>query len=171
MNNIDKEKIKQIANEVLAENYISQPPVPVVELAKNYGYEVKEIDLPPNIAGFVDPKNHTIFLNILDSDTRKAFTIAHEIGHIKMHSEDLEKNPDIGILYRRPLGEKNSEPKESAANYFAACLLVPLEMLEKVKEKYGNLINNNLELLSALFGVSPEVIGYRLQDLKNGSKA
>jgi Zn-dependent peptidase ImmA (M78 family) len=171
MGDIDWEKIKQAAEAVLEENFITEPPVPVVELAKNYGYEVLESDLPLDVAGFVDPKKHIIYINATDSDTRKAFTIAHELGHIKMHGKELEKNPDIGILYRKPLGQRDSDTKESAANYFAACLLVPEKMLNETFKRYGKLADNS-RILGNLFGVSQEVIGYRQHDLnlRNGSE-
>lgn len=165
-------KIK--AEEVLAENYITKPPVPVVELVKNYGYDIQEVKLPPDVAGFLDPKNHIIYINISDSDTRKAFTIAHELGHIKLHASSLEHNPDIGILYRRPLGRKDDNPEEQEANSFAACLLVPESMLQEIKNQYKDITQGeDIELLSSLFGVSPEVMGYRLHDTdleqKNGA--
>ena len=138
----------------------------VIELAKNYGYEVKEIKLPSNIAGFVHINDHIIFVNNSDSETRKAFTIAHELGHIKLHAADLQRNPSLGILYRRPLGRRDDSEKEQEANCFAASLLVPPVMYEEISRQYkGVLTNENkAELLSRIFGVSPEVMRYRLHD-------
>jgi len=157
------DKAENIASEVLRENFISKPPVPVYELARNYGYEVMEAELPSNVAGLVDIKKNIIFINKADTDTRKAFTVAHELGHIKLHSSELKKNPDLGILYRRPLGEKDSDEKEQEANFFAASLLVPESMYEDVLKQYKDVLpENKIELLSALFGVSQEVLGYRL---------
>lgn len=162
----DFPKAKKTAEEVLKENFITKPPIPVEELVKNYGYQIIEIKLAPNIAGFVDTKGHIIYINNSDSETRKAFTIAHELGHIKLHSEELEKNPDMGILYRRPLGKKDDDQKEQEANYFAASLLVPESMCKEILEKYKDVITeeNKIEFLSTLFGVSQEVVGYRLHD-------
>lgn len=161
----DFEKAQAIAEEILRENYISKPPVPVIELVRNYGHEVFEADLEPDIAGLVYLEGHIIFINKDDSDTRKAFTIAHELGHIKLHSKELEKNPDLGIMYRRPLGRKSEDDKEQEANYFAASLLVPQSMYEQILRQYKNVLpDNKIELLSVLFGVSREVISYRLKD-------
>lgn len=155
-------RAQKLAEEVLKENYITKPPVPIVELAKNYGFEVVEAELSPNIAGFVDMKRHIIFVNKSDPETRKAFTIAHELGHIKLHSSDLEKNPDLGILYRRPLGRKDEDGKEQEANFFAASLLVPESMYKEIRKQYKDILpENEIDLLSTLFGVSQEVIGYR----------
>ncbi len=161
-------RAQQLAEEVLKENYITVPPVPVGELAKNYGYDVIEGEMPSNIAGLVDINKHVIYINQADSATRKAFTIAHELGHIKLHSELLKKNPDITILYRRPLGKKDDKVEEQEANCFAASLLVPEEMLKNVLNEYPNLnltAENNRSILASLFGVSNEVMGYRLHDI------
>lgn len=156
------DKAQKLAEEVLKENYITKPPIPVVELAKNYGFEVIEAELVPNIAGFVNIKDHIIYVNKSDSDARKAFTIAHELGHIKLHASDLEKNPDLGILYRQPLGRKDDDEKEQEANFFAASLLVPESMYKEIMKQYKDVLSENkTELLSTLFGVSQEVIGYR----------
>lgn len=159
-------RAKTTAEEILKENYITKPPIPVIELAKNYGFEVAEVELPPNIAGFVDAIKHIIFVNVSDSETRKAFTIAHELGHIKLHAEELKNNPDIGILYRRPLGGKDSDEKEQEANCFAASLLVPQSMYDDISIQYKNVFTeeNKIDFLSGLFGVSPEVIKYRIHD-------
>ncbi len=156
-------KAKNTALSVLAENYISEPPIKVVELVKNYGFDVMETDLPNDIAGFVDPQKKVIYLNISDTPSRKAFTVAHELGHIKLHLKDLNDNPDLGILYRKPLGKKDEDPKEQEANCFAANLLVPEQMLKATIKKYGDLAS--VENLAILFGVSQEVIRYRLHDL------
>jgi Zn-dependent peptidase ImmA (M78 family) len=159
----DFDKAKTTADEVLTENYITQPPVPINTIVKNYGFEVVEVELPPNVAGLVDISSHRIFINKGDSDTRKAFTVAHELGHIKLHSDELTKNPNIGILYRRPLGHKDDDAKEQEANFFAASLLVPQSMYDEVLKQYKNVLpENRIELLSSLFGVSQEVMGYRL---------
>ncbi len=162
----DFEKAKQSAEEVLKENFVTRPPVHVIELVKNYGYKVLEIELSPDIAGFVNPSERVIYVNISDSDTRKAFTVAHELGHIRLHASELTKNPDIGILYRKPLGKKDDNEKEQEANCFAASLLVPESMYMEILEQYKDVLNedNKKELLSTLFGVSQEVIGYRLHD-------
>jgi Zn-dependent peptidase ImmA (M78 family) len=160
-------KAKSSAEEVLKENYITHPPVPVMELVKNYGYKVVEVELDNDIAGFVNPASHVIYINIQDSPTRKAFTVAHELGHIKLHAAELESNPELGILYRRPLGKKDTDEKEQEANCFAANLLVPQEMLEEITAKYKDVLpeDNGVSLLSAIFGVSRDVIGFRKHDL------
>ena len=162
----DYSRSKSAAEEVLRENFITKPPIPVTELVKNYGYGVAEMELPSDVAGFVNLEKKVIFVNVSDSENRKAFTIAHELGHIKLHAEELQKNPDIGILYRHPLGRKNSDEKEQEANCFAASLLVPRSMFDQISERYKDVLTkeNKIDFMSQIFGVSPEVIGYRMRD-------
>lgn len=138
------------------------PPVNIKELAKNYGLEVIEFDFGEeanNISGFIDIEKKKIYVNSNDSENRKTFTVAHELGHWLLHREKLDTNPDYAILYRQPLGKANKDPIEAEANFFAATLLVPKELLDKEE-------NKDPTYLAGRFKVSEEVIGYRLEDTK-----
>lgn len=157
-------KAKTNAQTVLDENFITQPPIHIVELAKNYGYDVLMANLPPDVAGMVYEKRKAILINNKDSTQRQAFTIAHELGHIKLHPDELAADPNLGVLYRIPLGHKDSDPKEQEANCFAANLLVPDKMLKALVEQYNKLAT--VERLARVFGVSTDVIRYRLKDLR-----
>jgi len=149
------------AQQVLQENFVVSPPVRVGEIAKNYGLDITEVELGEDfshVSGFIDPEERVIYVNRSDSDTRKAFTIAHELGHWLLHQDQLKTDPDrYAIVYRIPIGRLNIDPVEKEANVFAANLLVPREWLDKHTDK-------NPEEIARIFGVSPEVIGYRLQE-------
>lgn len=150
---------KKKAQEVLEANFVSEPPVRITDIAQNYGLQIKVVDLSgyPGVAGFIDPQSRTIFVNKDDPPTRQAFTIAHELGHWLMHKKELESEPDkYAILYRKPLGEPNDDVVEKQANTFAASVLVPKNLLEKYKDVKDH------TTIADIFGVSPEVIGYRL---------
>ena len=56
----------------------------------------------------------------------------------------------------------DKEPKEQEANCFAANLLVPKKMLEIIMKDY-DLSKNDIPALSKFFGVSDDVIKYRLK--------
>lgn len=157
----DHTKAQEVAEKVLSDNFIEEPPVDIREIAKNYGLEIVEVALPPkanDVAGYIDPETKTVYVNLNDSPARRNFTIAHELGHWILHQDKLEEQPEkYAVLYRIPLGIANKDPVESEANTFAANLLVPKEMLEN----YKTLSN---EELAKKFGVSSTVIGYRLKD-------
>lgn len=155
----------QAADKVLAENYLTEPPIDVYELAKNYGLEVVEVPFPPeqdNISGFVSADNGVgkLYVNANEGPNRRRFTVAHELGHWKLHQEELQNNPQRSILFRIAIGQMNQDPIEKEANVFAANLLVPLNMLKKYKDSKTN------SELAKLFNVSTDVIGYRLKLLE-----
>jgi len=154
------------ANEVLAENYLSEPPINVYELAKNYGLDVIEVHFPAsqdNISGFVTATDGTgkLYVNANEPPNRRRFTVAHELGHWRLHKEELQTNPERSILFRIAIGQLNKDPIEREANIFAANLLVPLDMLRKYKAG-----KTNAEL-AKLFNVSADVIGYRMKLLES----
>ncbi len=111
------------------------------------------------IQGLIDYDNKRIVLNASDGATRKRFTIAHEIGHITLHRAELESDPDLGVMRRQALGEANADPREREANYFAACLLMPANL---VRRYYNKLSQADL---ATLFLVSEEAMSHRLDSL------
>lgn len=150
---------KRRAQEVIDANFVSEPPVRITDIAQNYGLQIRIVDLSthPGVAGFIDPKSRTIFVSRDDAPTRQAFTVAHELGHWLMHGKELEAEPEkYAILYRKPLGEPNDDIVEKQANVFAASLLVPKGLLDRYKDVKDH------KVIADIFGVSSEVIGYRL---------
>lgn len=151
------------AEEVLEQNFQTTPPVDLRTVVSNYGgLTIKEADLGEmgkDVAGFIDMDTRTIYVNASDPPNRKTFTIAHELGHWLLHQHELESDPDkYAIYYRTPLGGYVDDV-ERAANTFAANLLVPRKMLEK----YLRLGLDKITL-AKIFGVSEEVIGYRISN-------
>jgi Zn-dependent peptidase ImmA (M78 family) len=160
--------VKDKARNVLKDNFLSEPPINVYLLAKNYGLKIKEGLFPngySNISGFITISNGIpiLYVNSDDSQNRKNFTVAHELGHWILHKDRVESDPNLAILFRIPLGTLNKDPLEKEANAFAAELLVPKEMLDKLKD------NKSAKDLAAIFEVSEEVIGYRLEHTRGGS--
>lgn len=158
------QKAKSEALKLLNEFEINDPIIPVEEIAQRRGVSLKYFK--PNddkglglekISGFFDPASKTIYVNSADPPTRQLFTIAHELGH----SELGHRPEEFDVLYHfaTPI-DKN--PTEQEVNSFAANLLVPKKMLQKVMTEY-RLTPNDFIALAGIFGVSPEVMKYRLQ--------
>src|SRR6266496_141061 len=153
------------ADTVLAENYQTTPPIDVYGIARNNGLEIIEKLFPidqANIAGFITMQDGTgkLYVNLRDVIYRRRFTIAHELGHWRLHREELRSNPQRSILFRIAIRQLNVDPTEKEANFFAANLLVPLGLLRQHRDGKTN------EKLAELFLVSTEVIGYRLSLLE-----
>lgn len=87
----------------------------------------------------LDPVEHPQMLG------RYNFTIAHEVGHWRLHREHLRRDPTQAMLFRAN-GEPafvcrdgDTVPEEWQANYFAGCLLMPRDLLRKAWRQWrGN---------------------------------
>ncbi|MDP4011407.1 MAG: ImmA/IrrE family metallo-endopeptidase [Candidatus Roizmanbacteria bacterium] len=156
----DYKKAQQKAEELLNKYELSEPPIRIEDIIKGEGLSVFEVDFKSNndlVSGFIDHDESTIYVNKYEKDDRQAFTLAHELGHWLLHKDDLKGDSDIAIMYRKTDITRNKDPREKEANCFAANLLVPKKMLDKYVHKYS------LPQLAQIFGVSEQVITYRLQ--------
>ena len=129
---------------------------------KLFNIKVHEADLDRNISGFIERLNGdewAIYLNQWESDLRKNFTIAHELGHFIKHRDILLSGSHIDqVLFR---DTENSEIEMEASEY-AANLLMP-------KDKFDEYIKQgitNINELSEKFGVSSAAVRYRAYKLK-----
>lgn len=84
----------------------------------------EELDL-----GFTMKKDNdtVIFTNTCSRLSREIFTLAHEIGHVMLHMENATSFIDDTIT----ISGRSTDEKEQEANYFAACLLMPADEVEK----------------------------------------
>lgn len=158
---MDKEQILSKVNEVLERHEIEKPVVDVFRIAKEEGVKLNFLKMPEelkDVAGFFDYENKAIFVNNDDHPKRQMFTVAHELGHYILSHDKNE----LGVLYRMQKFSGDRELAEQEANFFAAYLLVPKKMLLDEMRKY-NLNEKDDEILASLFGVSKEVMGYRLK--------
>lgn len=161
--NLRKADFKRAAQEalkILNDNCITDPPIPILELAENAGLTVYVAEFDDKeVAGLLEFKEKNIVVNTYDSFERQAFTIAHELGHWILHEKELAKDKNVNIVYRKPLGDEK-DWLEQEANWFAANLLVPMEMLQRFPSE-------DVNVLARAFRVSTAVIGYRKR-LLNG---
>ncbi|MEZ5337929.1 MAG: ImmA/IrrE family metallo-endopeptidase [bacterium] len=158
------ELARERAAALLDSQRITSPPVKVHEIAGFLGLNIKEARWPQphsnEIQGYLNWGTKEIVLNAEDSFTRKRFTIAHEIGHVKLHEHDLENDPDLGIMFRQNMREVNPDHREREANYFAACLLMPSNMVRRFYSVMG------IADLATMFIVSESAMSYRIESLK-----
>lgn len=151
------------AYETLKKHGVISPPTPIIEITESCGLKIREVDFgkySDRVAGFLNTKGNVIYVNKDDNEHRKAFTIAHELGHYLLHKKELAEDPNLSILFRIPLGAIDSNPLEQEANAFAARILVPKQILDEYRKKGIE----EVAVLANIFGVSQEVIGHRLKD-------
>jgi Zn-dependent peptidase ImmA (M78 family) len=152
----DYERARKEAYRLLIKNYISAPPIDLEELAESEGLHIAVASFKEkDISGLIDLEKQLILVNLFDSSPRQRFTIAHELGHWVLHQDEIFKNKDIVVLFRKNLSDEESDPLEQEANYFAANLLVPLMFLNEL-----TLAKSNKEL-AEIFDVSESVIAIR----------
>jgi Zn-dependent peptidase ImmA (M78 family) len=101
-----------------------------------------------------ETKNINIHLSNLTGELRNNFTIAHELGHLYLHSRDIDK---IEIIFNR----FGSGRLEWEANWFAAAFLMPAELFKDKYQEY----NSDTSDLSLYFNVSESAIKVRKKDL------
>lgn len=152
------------AKELLERHRITKPFVDVFYIANKEGLEIKFVSMPSsykNVAGFFDPETKTIVVNGDDPTNRQTFTVAHELGHYMLGHEPSE----YSVLLRLPVPSDKKQQIEKEADVFAANLLVPKEMLKKIMREY-DLKGEHIDILSRIFGVSREMMSYRLKWLR-----
>lgn len=140
-------------------------PVDPVEIARSLGVQVLRGNLPPDVAGVLmkraghDPR---IVVAAGDSDNRRRFTVAHELGHFVYRGAGTEAETDQYeyVDERSRLARAGTDPVEVFANRFAAELLMPEDVIRPVAKQMSAAV------LADRFGVSQEAMSYRLHNLK-----
>jgi len=111
-----------------------------------------------NVSGAFDRNSSTIFISNKDTQERQAFTVAHEIGHFKLHQE-----VNTELFYRNYMWQFDNPDlakQETEANWFAASLLMPREAVKKLWD------GHDVDGLARVFGVSKSAMYYRLKNLR-----
>lgn len=126
-----------------------------------------QIPSESDICGFsiFHKKYPIIFVRKQESENRQLFTLAHELGHLLLHSTGFID--ELADLY-------SHKGKEKQANAFAGNLLVPYDFLNQIDilNKPQSYENYDLWLkdFSKSWGVSVEVILRRLLDSRSIDK-
>ena len=147
---------------------LTAPPVDVAELAGSLcrlrvrrGADLCAIaGAAPgmHLSGVLLPATWEIWVRRDESETRRRFTIAHEVGHHLLHSDGVK-------VLCRPADVDQADDaeraKERQANRFAAELLMPEPL---VRERAGR-DGPDADALARTFDVSSIAMAYRLVNL------
>ena len=158
---------------ILRDYGITAPPVDVSKLATSMGASVLADDLDPEVSGllFRKPDQTVIAVNRDHAETRRRFTIAHELGHLMLH-EGRPLIVDHAVRARMNFRDQRSslatDREEIEANRFAAALLmrpdfIHAQMPNVMKRALGE--RPTIEALARKFKVSPEAMEIRLTNL------
>lgn len=146
-----QEEIDIKVQQVLDDIGLKYPDNDLIEITKAYNINVHSIDTmevlgSEDIQGVVDIQNKTIFLNKKHPPAKQTFTLAHELGHYFLHSDNKVRFRVDKYDYDQDTPEAL---QETEANYFAASLLMPSHLIKP-------LLQTNIEksLIAGYFGVS-----------------
>lgn len=142
--------IDSIIDCALAEIGKTCPENTILEIIKDLNIDVLQADFDsmgmPDVSGVIirrENEKPIIFINENQSERRKVFTLAHELGHFLLGHKGKENYR----LDRQDYSEKSED--ETEANYFAASILMPRK---RFVETY-NLLKSE-RLTADYFGVS-----------------
>jgi Zn-dependent peptidase ImmA (M78 family) len=110
------------------------------------------------VDGAYNKDKKTIFISSTTPYPRVAFTISHELGHYFLHQE---RTKDIFYRMESIQLEQQDRIDEQEANWFAASLLMPRELVEK----YWS-FRNDVDAIADKFYVSSSAAFWRLKNLE-----
>jgi Zn-dependent peptidase ImmA (M78 family) len=116
-------------------------PVNLEDLCRELDIRVHEAWLAEDISGElvpIEPGLYQINVNATHADSRKRFTIAHELGHYFYHRDLIGTGIDDDRAYRstesgRYHNTRIGPREETEANRFAANLLMPTHLIQKLE--------------------------------------
>ncbi len=155
--------IQEILNEA-QKKQIQTEPLDIRKVASEiFGIEILEQDLGREVSGFLERigTKWKIYLNKYENESRKRFTIAHELGHFIFHRPQYA-NRDISLYDQIFFRDENTLlPREKEANIFASNLLMP----EDLFKRYVASGNNTISKLADKFQLSTSAVKYRAYKL------
>ncbi|SDE21303.1 protein of unknown function [Mucilaginibacter pineti] len=163
--------IEEKAIELINATNQKSAPIDVIKCAKHLGVLIEYTELEDDIFGLLVIKNKKplIIVNTLgNNESRKRFTIAHELGHYLLHSQNASFFIDKGEIQscKRTLETTYEEAKERDANEFATSLLVPNYLLElEASLTTSDVKFDIVRHLSEKFKVDEMLLGIKLSHL------
>ena len=178
-----KRQIRNLVDGILELNTLHRPPIELIPaIMKQRGIVLEEQDEDDEeFCGvyMVVKQTKIIFVNANLRTSRKHFTIAHELGH---HYLGHSLQNGAIICDNDSVFGKNKPEQEKEADYFAACFLMPEDLVKQKRMEFlsqcpqqTTLFQADQQLeqkhqlqwdLSNYFQVSMEAMGYRLDELK-----
>jgi Zn-dependent peptidase ImmA (M78 family) len=172
--------IERLARSLLREQGMTaKPPIDVYDIAQRLGIEVRrQAGRGSDISGAIMREGDRVIIgvNAAHPRIRQRFTVAHELGHYRLHDDSLRVDHDYvelpGDVRARPAAFRNqvssqaTDPNEVEANRFAAALLMPLDLIKRSLRRYrAPLDESAVNALAKAFDVSAQAMSYRLINL------
>lgn len=148
------------ADRLLQSQGIGGPPVPIKDVSQGAGVPVIDWEFEDEISAVLIRGQSYIVIGVNEDhpETRRRFSIAHELGHAVLgHAERMYIEFAAADLL--PERDPQRESDEHEANWFAADLLMPRNWVgEDWKRCKGNVSE-----MAKRYGVSEQAMWIRLQ--------
>ena len=168
-------QIEDRVRNLLQRMKVREPSVPVREIAERLGASVREANFDGDTSGVLTRRGGApvIGVNASHHDVRQRFTIAHEIGHLELHSDALhvDAGHQLGVVPPAPLkrdtrSSQAIDDREIEANRFAAALLMPEDFLRRDLKGVPRPVSPAiLTKLAKDYEVSRQALTFRLANL------
>ena len=163
-------KIETLSLELLKKYGVRAAPIPVERIAEGEGASILFKRFNNEVSGLLLRTNDSAIIAVEQSQapTRKAFTIAHELGHLMLHKGlELRVDKNFRINLRSPDSSTAEDVEEIEANAFAATLLMPETFLREDLRHVDLDIEDAkaVQELAKRYGVSAQAMTHRLLNL------
>jgi len=163
-------KIQRLVEELLEKHSAITPPIPVWQIAEAEGAEVTLREFNNEVSGLLlrTGSSSIIAVEKSQSKNRQRFTIAHELGHLLLHTgKELRVDTAFRVNLRSPESSKAEDVEEIESNSFAASLLMPEAFIQR---DVGNLVldiedTERVQELANRYEVSTQAMTIRLLNL------
>ncbi|MFF8323012.1 ImmA/IrrE family metallo-endopeptidase [Streptomyces bobili] len=148
---------------------IDDAPIDPYLIADKLEVLVVPQDMADDVSGMLLRRDgaHVIGVNRQHSESRKRFTVAHEIGHLRLHrGRPLILDTDTRVNYRDSVSSMATDREEMEANRFAAALIAP-EVLVRREARQADFrtAQELVGILAKRFRMSEVAMNYRLINL------
>lgn len=161
-------EIRDSVEQLLKQRKVRRPPVPVERIAEGLGLAIRYTPADEELSGAIirTHKEVVIGVNSRHHSNRRRFTIAHELGHYRLHSGvEVHVDEDFRVNLRDEESSKGVNWEEVEANRFAAELLMPTKFLLRDVEKFRGIDAGAIQVLARRYKVSAEAMEIRLANL------
>ena len=181
--NFEVESVDEIAKEILDVSkckWEKEIPIPIVAICRDMGFSIYKQELPEEICGYIAidgelkekfETDRIISVNVSESNKRRRFTVAHELGHFLF---DFKPGNRIQYYNAFELNHTSEETnieiplEERRASRFAAELLMPKdefkEAFRKANTEFPNDLYHVVQELSDKFLVPPRAVERRIKE-------
>ncbi len=161
-----RRKINRLAEDILNNYEIPTPIVNMADVIDKLGGRLQENDQISLYSDGMVEKEESKYQFVIhvpgnQSDSRKNFTIAHELGHLFLHMGYMI-NPELWNQSDRVVfNRKGKSEIESQANEFAAAFLMPQKEYKRIMDKYSEGNTVFIGKVADYFHVSVDAASYR----------